>query len=65
MESKPMRIFTSTLTNPPRYYATRSYRSRIDTVHGVERITVTGKKWDVTEDIENILAEREASRERS
>jgi hypothetical protein len=54
---KPMRIFTSRLTEPPRYYATRTYRSQIDTVRGVETVVVTGKKWDVTDDIQAIVDE--------
>lgn len=53
---KPLRIFVSNLTSPPRYYAACAYRE--DVAHG--RIIITGKKWDVTKEIEAIVQERMA-----
>lgn len=47
---KPIRVFYSTLTN--RFYATRAYR--ID-AKGI--VTVTGEKFDVTDDIANLIDE--------
>lgn len=54
---QPMRIFVSTLTEPPRYYASCSYRER----GGPGRVEITGKKWDVTEEIEAIIQQRKDS----
>lgn len=51
MSGKPMLILRSDLTSPPRYYATRAYTVLGDKGH----IRVTGKKWDVTEQIEQLL----------
>lgn len=50
--SKRIRVFYSTLSQ--RFYATRAYR--ID-----ERglVTVTGEKFDVTDDIANLIDEHE------
>jgi hypothetical protein len=50
--SEPM-IFESTLTNPPRYYISSAYKRRNE--HTVE---ITGKKYDVTEQIEAIISRR-------
>lgn len=49
---KPLKIAKSTLTGPPRYYAFRNYRMR-----GEGTLVVTGQKEDITEQIQNLLAE--------
>ena len=48
----PIRVFFSTLSR--RFYATRAYR--IDP-KGI--VTVTGEKFDVTDDIANLIAEHD------
>ena len=55
MADKPMRIFRSPITG--RYYATRSYRVRY-VADGQEFVEITGTKYDVTDDIETIVAVR-------
>lgn len=56
MANKPLKIFTSILTNPPRYYASTSYKVR-DVEKGI--VEITGKKWDVTEDIKEIIRQHD------
>ena len=46
---KPIRVFYSTLSR--RFYATRSY-----TDDGTGMITVTGEKFDVTNDIAGLIS---------
>ncbi len=46
---KPMMICPNHLTIPPRWYAFFSYRPKGN------GIVVTGKKWDVTDQIREIL----------
>jgi hypothetical protein len=48
---QPIRVFFSKLSR--RFYATRAYR--IDAATGV--VEVTGEKFDVTNDIANLIAE--------
>ena len=50
MASKPIRVFYSTLSN--RFYATRAYR-----IDDKGLAIVTGEKFDVTDDIANLIAE--------
>ena len=47
-----LKIFTSNLTIPARYYAASAYKER-----GPGQVEITGKKWDVTDDIRSIATE--------
>src|SRR5690606_2578007 len=54
--TRPLRIFRSHLTG--NYYATRSYKVRSNVVSSggeVERVEITGKKEDVTDQIKAIV----------
>ena len=56
---RPMLILESNLSKQPRYYATRSYRVKRPLPMGDKAlVVVTGKKWDVTDQIEAIVARR-------
>lgn len=46
--AKPIRVFFSTLTG--RFYATRAYR-----IDNTGFVTVTGEKFDVTNDIAGLI----------
>lgn len=59
--SKPLRIFTSSLTTPPRYYASCSYSDK--RIGNKVVVVINGKKWDVTEEIEAIVSQRMLERE--
>lgn len=58
MARSPMRIFESTLSNPTRYYVTQAYRFLLTKDPANSRIVVTGKKHDVTDQIEEIVQRR-------
>jgi len=50
--TKPIRVFWSPLTG--RFHATQHYR---ETAPG--QVTITGRKWDVTNDIASVITERQ------
>ena len=49
--SREPKIFVSHLTIPPRYYLSFCYRELPNNC-----VKITGKKWDVTEQIKEIVA---------
>ncbi len=55
MATKPIRVFWSDLTE--RFYASSSYK--IEVVDGKELATITGAKFDVTQDIARAVVHNE------
>ena len=56
MAAKPIRVAYSPLSG--KFYAFSAYRSKV-TEDGREILTVTGDKYDVTQDIARAIAENE------
>ena len=48
---KPIRVFCTWLSDQPEFYATQHYKERRDANGRVIGFEVTGKKYDVTQDI--------------
>jgi hypothetical protein len=59
---KPPIIATSTLSKTPRYYVAFAYKAR-QLKDGQMLVEITGQKWDVTEQVEAIVAKRLQERE--
>lgn len=51
MPQKPIRIFYSEMTK--RFYASNKYKE--EEINGLPRIIITGDKFDVTNDIGNLV----------
>lgn len=49
-QSKPIRVFYSRLTG--KFYATKHYK-----INAKGQVLVTGKKYDVTDDVANIITQ--------
>ena len=50
---KPIRVFYGQITG--KFYATKHWTETIDTEKGTRHFRCTGKKYDVTQDIANII----------
>lgn len=55
MAEKPIRVFYSKLTGT--FYASNRYR--VEERDGKEFVTITGKKYDVTQDVARAVVEHE------
>ena len=52
-------ILESKLTKEPRYYVSQAWRVReLDNGSGMTSVEVTGKKYDITDQIEKIVKDR-------